>query len=80
METQKTLKRRSNFGKEWGWKNQLTLFQTILQSYSHQVSMKLTQKQKYGPMEQDRKSRDKSHTYSHLIFEKGGETIQWKKR
>ena len=33
--------------------------QIILQSYSYQDSMVLTQKQKYRPMEQDRKSRNK---------------------
>ena len=33
-----------------------------LQSYSHQGSMALEQKQKYRPMEQDRKPRNK-HTH-----------------
>ena len=33
--------------------------QTVLQSYSHQDSMVLAQKQKYRPMEQDRKPRNK---------------------
>ena len=28
-------------------------------------------------MEQNRKPRDKSHTYGHLIFDKGGKNIQW---
>ena len=31
----------------------------IPQSYTHQDSMVLTQKQRYRPMKQDRKSRDK---------------------
>ena len=34
-------------------------FQIILQIYSHQDSMVLAQKQKYRPMEQDRKPRNK---------------------
>ena len=39
--------------------------QTILQSYSHQDSMVLAQKQKYRSMEQDRKPRDKpTHIWS----------------
>ena len=33
--------------------------QTILQSYSHQKSMVLAQRQKYSSMEQDRKPRNK---------------------
>ena len=41
--------------------NQSSLLQTILQSYSYQDSMVLAQKQKYRPMEQNRKPRDKSH-------------------
>ena len=40
-------------------KNQPSRLQIILQSYSHHDSMVLAQKQKYRPMEQDRKSRNK---------------------
>ena len=54
---------------------------TILQSYGHQDSMVLSQRQKYRSMEQNKKPRDKSmHPYGHLIFDKGGKDIQWKKR
>ena len=59
METQKTLNSRSSLEKEeWSWRNQPRA-QVILQSYSHQDSMVLAQKQKYRPMEQDRKPRNK---------------------
>ena len=51
----------------------------ILQSYSHQDSMVLAQKQKYRPMEQDRKPRNESITNGYLIFDKGGKNIQWGK-
>ena len=44
---------------EWSWGNQPSLLQIILQSYGHQDSMVLAQKQKYRPIEQDRKSRNK---------------------
>ena len=37
--------------KENSWKNQPFWLQTILQSYSHQDSMALAQKQKYTSME-----------------------------
>ena len=60
METQKTLKSQSSLEKEeWSWRNQPFRLQIILQSYSHQDSMVLAQKQNYRPMEQDRKPWNK---------------------
>ena len=60
METQKTLKSKSNLEKEeQSWSNQAPRLQTILQSYSSQNSMVLAQKQTYRSMEQDRKPRNK---------------------
>ena len=60
METQKTLNRQSSVEKEeWSWRNQSSWLQIILQSYHHQDSMVLAKKQKYRPMEQDRKPRNK---------------------
>ena len=44
---------------EWSWRNQPSWLQIILQSYSHQGSVVLAQKQKYRPMEQGRKPRNK---------------------
>ena len=66
METQKTPNSQSNLEKEKrSWRNQAPRLQTILQSYSHQDNMVLTQKQKYRSMEQDRKPRDKpTHIWS----------------
>ena len=59
METQKTLNSQSCLEKqEWTWRNQPSWLQIILQSYN-QDSMILAQKQKYRPMEQDRKPRNK---------------------
>ena len=61
METQKTPNSQSNFKKEeWNWRNQSSRLQIILQSYSHQDSMVLAQRQRYRSVEQNRKSRDKS--------------------
>ena len=69
MEAQKTPNSQSSLEKEeWSWRNQLSSPQIILQSDSHQDNMVLAQKQKYRPMEQDRKSRDKP--YGDLIFGK----------
>ena len=60
IETQKTLNSQSSLEKEeWSWRNQPPWLQIIQQSYSHQNSMAVTQKQKYRPMEQDRKPRNK---------------------
>ena len=60
METQKTLNSQSNLEKEeWSWRYQPSQFQIILQSSSHQDSIELAQKQKYRPMEQERKPRNK---------------------
>ena len=57
----KSLNSQSNLEKEeWNWRNQPACLQTILQSYSHQDSMVLAQRQKYRSMEQNRKPRDKS--------------------
>ena len=60
METKKIPNRESSLKKEeWSWRNQSSWLHIILQSYSHQDSMVLAQKQKYRPMEQDRKPRNK---------------------
>jgi len=60
MEIQNTPNSQSCLDKEeWSWRNQPSRLQIILQSYSHQDSMVLAQKQKYRPMKQDRKPRDK---------------------
>ena len=59
-ETQKNPKSQSHLEKEkWSWRNQPSWLQIILQSYSHQDSMVLAREQKYSPMEQDRKPRNK---------------------
>ena len=60
METQTTPNSQRSLEKEeWSWRNQLSWFQIMLQSYSHQDSTVLAQNQKYRPMEQDRKPRNK---------------------
>ena len=77
MEIQKTSNSQSDLEKEeWNWRNQPTWLQALLQSHSHPDSMALAQRQKYRSMEQNRKPRDKS---THLIFDKGGKNIQWRK-
>ena len=56
----KTSNSQSSLEKEQSrWKNQPSWLQIILQNYNHQESMVLAQKQKYRPMEQERKPRNK---------------------
>ena len=72
METQKTPKSQSNLEKEeWNYRNQPSWLQIKLQSHSHEDSMALAQKQKYRPMEQDRKSEDKSmHPWAPCLWQR----------
>ena len=61
MEIQKTSNSQSNLEKEeWNWRNQPAWLEALLQSFSHQDSMVLAQRQKYRSMEQNKKPRDKS--------------------
>ena len=60
METQKTPNSQSNPKNEkHSWSIQAPRLQSMLQSYSHQNSTVLAQKQKSATMEQDRDPRDK---------------------
>ena len=57
--------------KKWSWRNQPSWLQTVVQSYSHQESMVLAQKQKCRPMGWERRPRDKLiYTYGGFIFDK----------
>ena len=81
METQMILNSQSNLEKEeWSWKKSsfLTSDHTTKLQSSRQYG---TGTKKYRSMEQNRKPRDKSThlIFEHLIFDKGGKNIQWRK-
>ena len=79
IETKETTNSQGSPEKEkWSWRNQPSWLQIILQSYSHQDSKLLSQKQKYRSMEQD-SPKINPCTYGYFIFDKGGKNIQWGK-
>ena len=81
MEMQKTLNSQSNLEKEeWNWRNQPAWLLSLLQSHSHQDSMVLAQRQKYRPMEQNRKPRDKpTHLWTPYLWQRRQEYTMEKK-
>ena len=78
----KTSNSQSNLEKEErNWRNQPAWFQALLQSYSHQDSMVLPQRQKYRSMEQNRKPRDKSmHLWTPYLWQKRQEYTMEKRQ
>ena len=76
----KTLSSQSNLEKEkWTWRNQPSWLKTMLQSYSHQDSMVLTKKINIDQWNKIQGPQIKPGTHGHLIFDKEGKNIQWRK-
>ena len=80
METRKTPNSQINLEKEkQSWRYHAPRLQTILQSYNHQNSMIMAQKQTHRSTEQNREPRINPHTYGQLIYDKEHMNIQWGK-
>ena len=75
MEPQKTWSCQSNLEKkEQSWRYHSPSLQTILQNYSNQNSVVLTQNQTHRERQEIN-----PHTSGQLIYDKGGNNIQWRK-
>ena len=78
----KTSNSQSNLEKEeWNWRNQPAWLQALLQSYGHQNSMILEQRQKYRSMEQNREPRGKPmHLRTPYLWQKRQEYTMEKRQ
>ena len=80
MQTQKTLNSQNNLEKEeWSWRNHAPWLWTILQSYSSQKSMVLTQNRYVDQWIRVQNPEINPPIHRKSIYNKRGKNIQWRK-
>ena len=74
-----TLNSKSNTDKEQNWRHQLSWFQIILQSYSHQTVWYWQKTRNIDQWNKIESPELNPWTYEYFILDKGGKNIKWGK-
>ena len=79
MQPQKILNSQSSLKKEESWSYYAPWLQTILQSYSNQNSIVLSQKQTHKINGTEQRTEINPYLQGQLVYDEWGKSIQWEK-